>query len=116
MSGGSLVFVDQAAQDWFSADLARAGVGCGDAGTGAIVRDALADALVGTGGVVMLLVLGQNRSQVRLVQDQGPVEDLTAQGADEALADRVHPGRLHGGAQDRGAGGLEDGIEGGSEV
>jgi hypothetical protein len=34
----------------------------------------------------MLLVLGQDRSQVGLVQDQGPVEDLAAQGADEALA------------------------------
>jgi len=52
---------------------------------------ALADALVGPGGVVMLLVLGQDRAQVRLVQDQGPVEDLTTQRADEALADRVHP-------------------------
>jgi hypothetical protein len=41
----------------------------------------------------MLLVFGQDRSQVRLVQDQGPVEDLTAQGADEALANRVGPHR-----------------------
>ena len=52
-----------------------------------MVRDALADALVGPGGVVMLLVFGQDGAQVRLVQDQGPVEELTAQGADEALAD-----------------------------
>jgi hypothetical protein len=58
MSGGSLVFVDQAPQDWFSADLAYAGVCCGDAGSGVRVRDALVDALVGPGGVVMLLVLG----------------------------------------------------------
>jgi hypothetical protein len=64
MSSGLLVFVDQAAQDWFSADLTRAGVGCGGAATGARVRDALADALVGPGGVVMLLVLGQDRSQL----------------------------------------------------
>jgi hypothetical protein len=53
---------------------------------------------------------------VRLVQDQGPVEDLTAQGPDEALADRVHPRRLHGGAHDGGAGGLENGIEGRGKV
>jgi hypothetical protein len=39
----------------------------------------------------MLLILGQDRSQVRLVQDQGLVEELAAQGADEALADRVGP-------------------------
>jgi hypothetical protein len=44
---------------------------------------------------------------VRLVQHQGTVEDLTAQGGDEALADRVHPRRPHGGAHDGGAGGLE---------
>jgi hypothetical protein len=47
MSGGSLVFVDQAAQDRFSKDLPRAGVGRGDGGTGAIVGDALAEALAG---------------------------------------------------------------------
>src|ERR1017187_8163803 len=116
MSGGWLVFVDQAAEDWFSADLTRAEVSCGDAGNGARVRDALVDALMGPGGVVMLLVLGQGGAQVRLVQDQGPVEELTAQGADKALADRVHPRRLHGRAHDGGAGGLEDGIEGRGEV
>jgi hypothetical protein len=39
-----------------------------------------------------------------------------AQGADQALADRVHPRRLHRGAHDRSAGGLEDGVEGRGEV
>src|ERR1039457_3959476 len=116
MSGGWLVFVDQAAEDRFSADLTRAEVSCGDAGNGARVRDALVDALMGPGGVVMLLVLGQDGAQVRLVQDQGPVEELTVQGANKVLADRVHPRRLHGGAHDGGAGGLEDGIEGRGEV
>src|ERR1019366_373933 len=111
-SGGSLVFVDQAAEDPFSADPAGAGVCCGDAGSGARVRDALVDALMGAGGVVMLLVFGQDGAQVRLVQDQGPVEELTAQGANQALADRVHPRRLDRDAHDGGAGGLEDGIEG----
>jgi hypothetical protein len=75
-SGGSLVLIDQAAQDRFSADLPRAGVGCGDSGSRAGVRDALADALMGTGGVVVLLVLGQDGAQVRLVKDQGPVEEF----------------------------------------
>ena len=55
-------------------------------GTGATVGDALTDALVGPGGVVMLLVLGQDRPQMRPVQDQVPVEDLTAQGADRIFA------------------------------
>jgi hypothetical protein len=97
-------------------DLPGAGVGCGDAGTWVTVRDALADALMGAGGVVMLLVLGQDCAQVCLVQDQGPVQELTAQGTGKALADRVHPRRLYRGAQDRGAGGLEDGIERRGEV
>ena len=97
-------------------DLPRAGVGCGDAGTRVTVRDALADALMGTGGVVVLLILGQDRPQVRPVQDEDPVQEFTAQRTDQALADRVHPRRLHRGAHDRGAGGLEDGIEGRGEV
>jgi hypothetical protein len=45
-SGGPLVLIDQAAQYRFSADLARAGVGCVDAGSRAGTRDALADALM----------------------------------------------------------------------
>jgi NADAR domain len=45
-SGGSLVFVDQAAEDRFSADPARAEVCSGDVGSGARVGDALVDALM----------------------------------------------------------------------
>jgi len=88
-----------------------------DALTGsARVGNALADALMRAGGVVMLLVFGQCGAQVSLVQDQGPVEKLPAQGTDEALADRVHPRRQHGRAHDGGPGGLEDGIERRGEV
>jgi hypothetical protein len=80
VSGCSLVFVDQAAEDRSSADLTRVEGSCGAAGSGARVRDALVDALMRPGGVVMLLVLGQDGVQVRLVQDhQGPVEEFTAQ-------------------------------------
>jgi hypothetical protein len=51
---------------------------------------------MGPGGVVVLLVFGQDGARVRLVQDQGPVRELTARGADEALAGRVAPHRqLH---------------------
>jgi hypothetical protein len=78
MSSGSLVLVDQAAQDRFSADLADAEVPCDDAGRMArAVGDALADALVRPGGVVVLLVFGQNGSQVRFAEDQA-----TAAGTD----------------------------------
>ena len=39
------------------------------------------------------------------------VEELAAQGADEAFAGRVHARSLDGGAQDPGTGGLEHGVE-----
>src|SRR5580704_5062459 len=51
-----------------------------------------------------------------LAEDQHAVEELAAHGAGEAFADRVHARRLDGGAQDPGAGGLEDGVEGAGEV
>jgi len=51
-----------------------------------------------------------------LAENQHAVQELPAQGAYQALADRVHPRRLDRGAQDRGAGGLEDGVERGGEV
>jgi hypothetical protein len=50
--------------------------------------------------------------QVPFADDQHAVEELTAQGTDEALAGRVHPWSLDGGEQDPDAGGLEDGVEG----
>ena len=78
--------------------------------------DALGDALVRPGRVVVRLVFGQDGAQVCLAEDQDTVEDFAAQGADEAFAGCVHARRLDGGAQDRGAGGLEDGVEGRSEV
>jgi hypothetical protein len=49
-------------------------------------------------------------------EDQHAVQELTAQRADEPLADRVHPRSLDGGARDRGASGLEYGVERGGEV
>ena len=75
------------------------------------VGDALGDALVRPARVVMRLVFGQDGAQVALAEDQYAVEELSAQGTYEPLADRVHARRLHGGAQDPGAGGLEDGVE-----
>jgi len=60
------------------------------------VGDALADALMRPGGVVVLLVFGQDGSQVRFAEDEAAVKELAPQGADEALADRVAPHRqLH---------------------
>src|ERR1017187_7316616 len=59
----------------------------------------------------MRLVFGQDGAEVALIEDQHAVEDLSAQGTDKALADRVHARRLNSGAQDPGAGGLEDGVK-----
>src|SRR5271170_921365 len=54
---------------------------------------------------------GQHGAQMALPEDQYAVQELPAQGADEALANRVHPRSPDGGAQDSGTDGLEDGVE-----
>jgi hypothetical protein len=111
------VFVDQAAQDGSSVDPCHVEVGHGDAGGVTICAgDMLIDALVWSGRVVMRLIFREDGAQVRLAEDQRPVEDLAAQRAYEALADRVHPGCLDSADQDSGAGGLEHGVERGGEV
>jgi putative transposase len=63
----------------------------------------LRDALVRPGGVVVHLVVGQDGVQVPLAEDQHTIQELTAQGTDEAFAGCVHPWCLHGAAQDPGA-------------
>ena len=68
--------------------LGRPGAGLG--------RGELAEGTVRPGGVVVLQVLGQHLAQVVLIDDQHPVEELPAQGADDPFADRVAPHRqLH---------------------
>jgi hypothetical protein len=100
-SGGKRVFVDQAAQDGVSADLSCVDVGHGGAESVTFIGgDALGDALMRTGGVVVRLVFGQDRVQMPTAEDQHPVQYLSAQGADEALAGRVHARRLDSGTQD----------------
>jgi len=51
-----------------------------------------------------------------LANDQHAIQELAAQGSDQALADRVHARHLDSSAQDPGAAGLEDGVERGGEV
>jgi hypothetical protein len=116
MLGGARIFVDQAAQDGFSKDPFTVEVGNGEMTAIMLaVGNALGDALVRPGRVVVHLVLGQDGAQVALAEDRHAIEELPAQGA-EALADRVHPRSLDGRAHDPGAGGLEDGVERDSEV
>ena len=47
---------------------------------GFVVGDALGDALVRPGRVVVRLVLGQDGAQMPLAEDQYPVEEFSAQG------------------------------------
>jgi hypothetical protein len=58
---------------------------------------------------------GQGVFEVVAVEDQYPVEQLAAEGADPSFGDCVRPGRLHRRAQDAdafvGAHGIEDGGE-----
>ena len=68
--------------DWFG----RLGNGLG--------RGELAEGTVWLGGVVMPQVPGQHLSQVVLIDDQQPVEEFPAKGADDPFADRVRSGRL----------------------
>src|SRR5271165_4075507 len=89
---------------------------CGGGSVAFVVGDALRDALVRPGSVVVRLVFGQDRLQMSLAGDQHAVQELAAQRADQAFADRVHARRLDSSAQDPGAAGLEDGVEGGGEV
>src|ERR1019366_7773336 len=105
------------AQDGFSVGPVAVEVGNGEVATVvSAVGDTLGDVLVRPGRVVVHLVFGQHGAQMARPEDQHAVEELTAQSAGEALAGRVHPRSLDGGAQDPGAGGLEYGVEGRGEV
>ena len=53
---------------------------------------------------------------MRFTEDQHVVQELAAQGTEEAFAGRVHPRSLDSGPQDPGAVRLEDGVEGLGEV
>lgn len=50
--------------------------------------------------VIVQQVFGQHPSQVMLVDDQHPVQELPPQGASNPLADRVRSGRLRRADQD----------------
>jgi hypothetical protein len=71
----------------------------------------LAEGAVRPSGVVALKVLGHQMAQVLLIDDQQPVEDLPAQGADHPFADRVRPWILRRAGQDPDALRGEQGIE-----
>jgi hypothetical protein len=89
--GSDVVLVSESAEELLVADpvvgevdrFGRTGVG--------LRRGELAEGTVRPAGVVVLQVLGQHQSKVVLIYDEQPVEELTAQGADDPFADRPSP-------------------------
>jgi hypothetical protein len=76
----------------------------------------LAEGAVRPGSVIVLQVFGQRPSQVVLIDDQHPVQELPAQGADDPFADRVCSGCLGRAGQNPDALGGEHGIERAGEL
>jgi hypothetical protein len=85
--------VGESAEDWFPADPVLCEVDRFGWPSVGLSRGELAEATVRPGGVVVLQVLGQHLAEMVLIDDQQPVEKLTAQGADDPFADRVAPHR-----------------------
>ena len=117
MSGGARVFVDEAAQDGFPDDPCAVDVGNGEVTAAVFIAgDALGDALVRPGRVVVHLVLGQDGVQMGLPRIS----------TRSRVSRRRVPTRRSQIAFIRGAwtavrtilvpAGLEDGVEGGGEV
>jgi hypothetical protein len=108
--------VGESAEDLLAADpvlgqvrrLRRPGVGLG--------RGELAEGTVRPGSVVVRQVLGEYLAQVVLFDNQQPVEDLPAQGADDPFADRVRSGCLRRAGENPDAFCGEHGIEGAGEL
>jgi hypothetical protein len=86
--------VDEAAEDLLPANPVLCEVGRFRRAGVCLSWGELAEGTVRPGGVVVLQVLGHHQSQVVLIYDKQPVEELTAQGADDPFADRVRPGCL----------------------
>ena len=108
-SGGSSVVMMKAAEDRERDDAPLVGAIGG-------YRSLLAKSLVRARGVVVARVLGDDALEVPVIEHQQVVEALTAQRAEEALADGVHVRRAHGGADHSDARGPGERIEVGPEL
>ena len=115
LSGGDLVLVRKPAEDLLSADPVLSEVDLRWSGAG-LSGCELAEGTVRPGGVVMPQVLGQHPAQVVLIDDQQPIEEFPAQGADDPFADRVRSGRLRRAGENPDACRREDGVEGAGEL
>jgi hypothetical protein len=90
--GIDVVLVGKSAEDLLPVDLVLDEVDrLGRAGVG-LRRGELAEGAVRPGRFVVRQVLGQHPAQVLLVDDQQPVEEFPAQGADDPFAGRVRSG------------------------
>jgi len=111
-----VVLVGESAEDLLPADPVLCEVDrFGWPGVG-LSRCELAEGTVRPAGVVMRQVLGENLPQVVLIDDQQPVEDLPAQGADDPFADRVRSGSLWRAGQNPDALRGEHGVERAGEL
>jgi len=107
-----LMFVEQSAEAVAPSDtfrVARSRLGEWPEGSG------LAERPVWPVAVVVLGVRRQHGCGVSLVGDEDAVEELAADGADEAFGNRVGPRRRHRCLDDADVGGGEDGVERGAE-
>ena len=114
-SGGDLVLVDESAEDLFPADPVLGEVDLRWP-RARLSRGELAKGAMWPGCVVVLKVFGQYLAQMVLVDDQQPVEELAAQGADHPFADRVRSGRLRWAGENPDAVRREDGVAGVGEL
>ena len=67
-------------------------------------------------GVEVRHVLGQHNLKLALVEDQHPIQQLAAHGADPAFGDGVRAGRAYWGAQDPDGFAGEHGVEDAGEL
>ena len=88
-----MVFACEPAEDLFAADPVLGEVDLRWPGA-CLSRRKLAKGTVRPGRVVVPHVLSQHPPQVLLIDDQGSVEELTAQGTDDPFADSVRSRRL----------------------
>ena len=91
-----MVLVGESAEDLLPADPVLGEVDCFRRVGVGLRRGELAEGTVRPGSVIVPQVCGQHPSQVGLADDQQPVQELPAQGADDPFADGVAPHRqLH---------------------
>jgi hypothetical protein len=113
LSDSDLVFVCESAEDLFPADPVLSEVDFRRPGV-SLSRRELAERAVWPGCVVVLQVLGPSGA-VGVIDDQRPVEELPAEGADDLVADRDGSRRLRWAGENPDAFRLEYSVEGAGE-